>query len=161
MEKLCTADLQSLPEGMGGLTVLTNEGGGIIDDCIVTKAGDASLEMLPQNGILALQGPKAACVLQSLVPKEDLSKMAFMAAKRMEVAGLECMVARSGYTGEDGFEIAIPPGSGSRHNVVTLWEVLMAKDQVMPIGLGARDSLRLEAGLCLYGSDLDDTTSPV
>ena len=136
--------------------------------------------------------------------------MAFMAAKRMEVAGLECMVARSGYTGEDGFEIVIPPGSGSRHNVVTLWEVLMAKDQVMPIGLGARDSLRLEvgrhccdgcaydpsdadihccpppfifsnrrptpsttihsdlshvamlqAGLCLYGSDLDDTTSPV
>lgn len=192
MEKLCTADIAALPEGMGGLTVLTNEGGGIIDDCIVTnagdhlymvinaghedkdiphmkahlaqfvaKGGDASLEMLPDNGILALQGPKAAAVLQTLAPQEDLSKMAFMAAKSMKVANIECMVARSGYTGEDGFEIAVPPGSGAQHNVVTLWDALMAKEEVMPVGLGARDSLRLEAGLCLYGNDLDDTTSPV
>lgn len=192
MEKLCTADLQSLPEGMGGLTVLTNQGGGIIDDCIVTnagdhlymvinaghedkdiphmkehladfvgKGGDVSLEMLPENSILALQGPKAASVLQSLAPKEELNKMAFMAARLMEVAGLECMVSRSGYTGEDGFEIAIPPGSGAQHNVVALWETLMGKEEVMPVGLGARDSLRLEAGLCLYGNDLDDSTSPV
>jgi len=74
---------------------------------------------------------------------------------------MDCLVARSGYTGEDGFEIAVAPGSGAQHNVVTLWETLTAREEVMPVGLGARDSLRLEAGLCLYGNDLDDTTSPV
>lgn len=74
--------------------------------------------------------------------------MAFMAARLMEVAGLECMVSRSGYTGEDGFEIAIPPGSGAQHNVVALWETLMGKEEVMPVGLGARDSLRLEVSRC-------------
>ena len=79
----------------------------------------------------------------------------------MEVAGVgECFVARSGYTGEDGFEIAVPRGDGPKHNVVTLWESLLANPDVMPVGLGARDSLRLEAGLCLYGNDLDETTSP-
>ena len=191
MEKLCTADIKALPDGMGSLTVITNESGGVIDDCIVTNAGDhlymvinagheeidlphikkhmdafvkaggdVSLETLTDNGILALQGPKAAEVLQGLV-SEDLSQMSFMYAKPMEVAGVgECFVARSGYTGEDGFEIAVPKGDGPKHNVVTLWESLLANPDVMPVGLGARDSLRLEAGLCLYGNDLDETTSP-
>jgi len=70
-------------------------------------------------------------------------------------------VSRSGYTGEDGFEIAVPKGAGEKHGVVTLWESLLDQEEVLPVGLGARDSLRLEAGLCLYGNDLDDTTSPV
>jgi len=191
MEKLCTADLKALPDGMGSLTVITNEEGGIIDDCIVTNAGDhlymvinagheeidlphikkymdefvasggdVSFETLPDNGILALQGPKAAEVLQKLV-SEDLSQMGFMTAKSMSVAGIDgCFVARSGYTGEDGFEVAVPKGGGGKHGVVTLWDKLLEDAEVMPIGLGARDSLRLEAGLCLYGNDLDTTTSP-
>ena len=191
MESLCTADLAALPDGMGSLTVITNEAGGVIDDCIVTNAGDhlymvinagheeidlphikkhmdafvksgkdVSFETLADNGILALQGPKAAAVLQKLVT-EDLNQMGFMYAKPMSVAGIDnCFVARSGYTGEDGFEIAVPKGSGGKHGVVTLWEKLLEDSDVMPVGLGARDSLRLEAGLCLYGNDLDTTTSP-
>ena len=127
MEKLCTADLAALPDGMGSLTLITNEAGGVIDDCIVTNAGDhlymvinagheeidlphikkymdefvagggdVSFETLPNNGILALQGPKAAAVLQKLV-SEDLSQMSFMYAKSMSVAGIgDCFVARSG-----------------------------------------------------------------
>ena len=127
MEKLCTADLAALPDGMGSLTVITNDQGGVIDDCIVTNAGDhlymvinagheeidlphikkymdefvaaggdVSFETLPNNGILALQGPKAAAVLQKLV-SEDLSQMSFMYAKSMSVAGIgDCFVARSG-----------------------------------------------------------------
>jgi len=191
MEKLCTADIKALPDGMGSLTVITNESGGVIDDCIVTNAGDhlymvinagheeidiphikkhmaefvaaggdVSFETLADNGILALQGPKAAAVLQKLV-SEDLRQMSFMYAKSMTVAGIEgCFVARSGYTGEDGFEIAVPKGSSAKHNVVSLWDKLVSDSDVMPVGLGARDSLRLEAGLCLYGNDLDETTSP-
>lgn len=191
MEKMCPADVKGLAEGTGSLTVLPNESGGIIDDCIVTNAGDhlymvinagheeldlphfrkymeefvreggdVSMETLSDNGILALQGPKAASVLQALV-SEDLTQMLFGQAAPMTVGGIpDCYVARSGYTGEDGFEIAVPKGSGATHSVVNLWEQLMANPDVKPVGLGARDSLRLEAGLCLYGSDLDPTTSP-
>jgi len=191
MEKLCCADLKALPDGMGSLTMITNEDGGVIDDCIVTNAGDhlymvinagheekdlphikkymdeyvaaggdVSMETLPDNGILALQGPKAAEVLQTLVG-EDLKQMAFMSAKPLTVGGFDCFVSRSGYTGEDGFEIAVPKGSGAEHQVVSLWNKMLENEAVWPIGLGARDSLRLESGLCLYGNDLDDTTSPV
>uniref|UniRef100_A0A6T9MJR7 Aminomethyltransferase n=1 Tax=Haptolina ericina TaxID=156174 RepID=A0A6T9MJR7_9EUKA len=191
MEKLCCADIKALPDGMGSLSMLTNEEGGVIDDMIVTNAGDhlymvinagheekdlphinkymaefvkaggdVSMETLADNGILALQGPKAAEVLQRLV-SDDLTQMSFMSAKPMTVMGLECFVSRSGYTGEDGFEIAVPKGAGEKHGVVTLWESLLDQEEVLPVGLGARDSLRLEAGLCLYGNDLDDTTSPV
>jgi aminomethyltransferase len=99
-------------------------------------------------------------VLQKLV-SVDLTQMVFGQAASMAVAGIkDCYVARSGYTGEDGFEIAVPKGSGATHGVVKLWETFMADKAVLPIGLGARDSLRLEAGLCLYGNDLDPTTSP-
>jgi len=196
MESLCCADLKGLPEGMGSLTLLTNEAGGVIDDCIVTnapdhlymvinaghedkdlphiqkhleafvaKGGDASFETLANNGLLALQGPKSAQVLQRLVGPNDLSQMKFMSGKKMEVAGIpDCFVTRSGYTGEDGFEISVPPAPESNpskpHNVVALWEELLSNEEVKPVGLGARDSLRLEAGLCLYGNDMDDTTSP-
>jgi aminomethyltransferase len=126
----------------------------------VAGGGDVSMETLATNGILALQGPKAAAVLQRLTAYE-LKTLTFGFADTMAVAGIaDCYVARSGYTGEDGFEIAVPKGDGPTHNVVTLWEALMADAEVMPVGLGARDSLRLEAGLCLYGNDLDTTTSP-
>jgi len=170
---------------------LPNEDGGIIDDCIVTNAGDhlymvinagheeldlphirkymaeyvkaggdVSLDVLADNGILALQGPKSVDVLQKLVT-DDLKTITFGQARTMIVAGVsDCYVARSGYTGEDGFEISVPRGAGSVHGVVTLWQALMADSDVKPVGLGARDSLRLEAGLCLYGNDLDRTTSP-
>jgi aminomethyltransferase len=192
MEKMCVADLQNLPAGMGSLSLLPNKDGGVIDDCIVTNAGDhlymvinaghedkdlphlashlaefvksgkdASMETLPHNGLVAVQGPKAAEVLQRMVePGVVLSEMKFMAAATMTVNGAECFVTRSGYTGEDGFEIGVPPGAGGAHNVVSLWETLLAQPEVEAVGLGARDSLRLEAGLCLYGNDLDDTTSP-
>ena len=184
------ADIKALPDGMGSPTMITNEDGGVIDDRIITNAGDhlymvinaghedkdlphmqkymdefvaaggdVSMETLPDNGILALQG-KAAAVLQRLVG-DDLKQMAFMSAKPLTVAGFDIFVARSGYTGEDGFEIGVPKGSGAKHGVVTIWNKLLEQPEVWPIGLGARDSLRLEAGLCLYGNDLDDTTSPV
>jgi len=129
-------------------------------DEYVAAGGDVSMETLPDNGILALQGPKAAEVLQTLVG-EDLKQMAFMSAKPLTVGGFDCFVSRSGYTGEDGFEIAVPKGSGAEHQVVSLWNKMLENEAVWPIGLGARDSLRLESGLCLYGNDLDDTTSPV
>jgi len=190
MEKLCVADLQKLPAGMGSLSVITNAEGGIIDDCIITNAGehlymvinaghedkdlphmashldafvrsgkDASMETLAQNGLVAVQGPKAVEVLQRLTPT-PLGEMKFMAAATLSVNGVDCFVTRSGYTGEDGFEIGVPPGEGPTHNVVGLWEKLLEQPEVEAVGLGARDSLRLEAGLCLYGDDLDDTTSP-
>lgn len=190
MEKLCTADLQGLPPFMGSLSVITNESGGIIDDCIITNAGDrlymvinaghettdlphmqkyleefvrsgkdASIETLPDNGIVALQGPKAVEVLQRFTPY-NLSELKFMGAATMEVCGVECFVTRSGYTGEDGVELGVPKGDGAAHNVVKVWETLLAEAEVEAVGLGARDSLRLEAGLCLYGNDLDSTTSP-
>merc|ERR1711935_640067 len=92
---------------------------------------------------------------------DDLKKMPFMGAKPMTIDGIDCFITRSGYTGEDGFEISIPKGNGPEHQVVALWNKLLEQSEVWPIGLGARDSLRLEAGLCLYGNDLDDTTSPV
>jgi len=117
------------------------------------------METRPENAIFALQGPKAAAVLQSMTDT-DLSRMGFMDSATVTVDGVDCFVARSGYTGEDGFEIAVPAGSGA-HNAISLWENLTGNGDVMPIGLGARDSLRLESGLCLYGNDLDDTTSPV
>merc|ERR1740130_2495360 len=104
---------------------------------------------------MALQGPQAADVLQRLAPSVDLTKMAFMSGVDMTLDGRECFVTRSGYTGEDGFEIQV--GSGE---AASLAQQLLEMEEVLPIGLGARDSLRLEAGLCLYGNDLNPTTTP-
>lgn len=161
MEKMCTSDIAGLADHTGGLTVITNEEGGVIDDAIVTNAGDhlymvinagheeidlphfrkhmaefvkaggdVSMETLPDNGILALQGPKAAEVLQRVV-SPDLTQMGFMAAATMEVAGHSgCFVTRSGYTGEDGFEISVPKGGGATHGAVSLWEALLAEEEV-------------------------------
>lgn len=188
LEKLVVADVASLPEAHSTLSVMTNENGGIIDDTIITNlssntlgmvinAGckdkdlahmryhlsqassqglDVALEVIDDHELLALQGPKAMSVITTLAPEEDFVNMAFMTAKPMTVAGIPCHVTRCGYTGEDGFEISIPADK-----TLELFETLIADENVRPIGLGARDSLRLEAGLCLYGNDIDSSTSPV
>lgn len=117
--------------------------------------GDVAIEHLEDRQLLALQGPGAAAVLQALVT-EDLSKVGFMSGYPMTVAGLDCGVMRCGYTGEDGFEISV-----SWDDAPKLMDALLANEDAWPAALGPRDSLRLEAGMCLYGHDIDDTTTPI
>ena len=109
---------------------------------------------LADRALLALQGPAAAAVMGRLAP--GATDLPFMGVASLRVGGIACIVSRSGYTGEDGFEISVPNGLAT-----TLAEKLIADPAVVPAGLGARDSLRLEAGLCLYGNDIDETTSPI
>jgi len=184
IEKLVPGDITGLAPGRIRYTQITNPTGGIIDDLMVTRflstADDGRLgivvnasrkdvdyswlrehlpkgvrlEPLADRALVALQGPKAAEVLARYCTK--VADMAFMSATSAEFDGVACSVARSGYTGEDGFEISVPAGK-----VAGLVETLLADPDVKPIGLGARDSLRLEAGLCLYGHDIDEQTSPV
>ncbi|MBU2534256.1 MAG: glycine cleavage system aminomethyltransferase GcvT, partial [Alphaproteobacteria bacterium] len=110
--------------------------------------------MMADRALIALQGPMAESVLSALSP--DCAAMSFMDIADREIAGVECIVSRSGYTGEDGYEISLPA-----NHAIALVEALLATADTAPVGLGARDSLRLEAGLCLYGADLDETTTPV
>ncbi|ORE11028.1 aminomethyltransferase mitochondrial precursor [Rhizopus microsporus var. microsporus] len=185
-ETLVVADLHNMPVGQGTLSVFTNEQGGIIDDTIImqqednlyvvsnaacadkdiahirkhltefqNKGGDVDFNIITDHSLIAIQGPKAAAALEELVGK-DLNDFGFMHGRHMDIAGVPCHVARSGYTGEDGFELSIPT-----EEIVTITEKLLAHPDVELAGLGARDSLRLEAGLCLYGNDLDETTTPV
>ncbi len=183
LEALVPADIQGLARGAMRYTVLTNQSGGILDDLIVTNVGDylflvvnasrkaqdmahleASLEAglgtdcglteLADRALLALQGPMAARVLGRFIP--EIAHMGFMTAAPFEFNGVRLAVTRSGYTGEDGFEISIPSADADGFA-----RLLLAQDEVAPAGLGARDSLRLEAGLCLYGHDMDDSTTPV
>ncbi|MBN8411174.1 glycine cleavage system aminomethyltransferase GcvT [Halomonas denitrificans] len=177
LESLVPADLVGLPEGMQRYGLFTSEEGGILDDLMTVNAGDhlylvvnaacreqdiAHLRRgLPDHeievvdrGLLALQGPKAASVMQRLCPAA--CDMVFMQHGRFDIDGIAVWVSRSGYTGEDGFEISVPA-----EQTDALARKLLAEDEVEAIGLGARDSLRLEAGLCLYGHDIDTTTTPV
>ncbi|WP_440996419.1 glycine cleavage system aminomethyltransferase GcvT [Arhodomonas sp. SL1] len=179
LEGLTTGNIIGLKPGRQRYTLFTNEAGGILDDFMVCNAGDylqlvvnaackeadlahlrANLddqvwvEPLEDRALLALQGPEAAAVLAEIAP--ETTEMVFMDARVVAVDGIECFVTRSGYTGEDGFEISVPAASAE-----TLARRLLAFDAVEPIGLGARDSLRLEAGLCLYGHDMDTETTPV
>ncbi|PMR70770.1 glycine cleavage system aminomethyltransferase GcvT [Halomonas heilongjiangensis] len=177
LETLVPADVVGLPEGMQRYALFTSEEGGILDDLMVVNAGDhlylvvnaackdqdvAHLRRgLPDHevevvdrGLLALQGPEAKAVMQRLCP--DACDMVFMQHGRFEIAGLEVWVSRSGYTGEDGFEISVAADATE-----ALARRLLAEQEVEAIGLGARDSLRLEAGLCLYGHDIDTTTTPL
>lgn len=188
LEKLVVGDIAALSEGSGVLSVLTTESGGIIDDTIISNVGgdkhgmvinagckdkdlehmrghlasakaggmDVELEVIEDHELLALQGPKAMATMTKFSPDYDFVHMPFMTGAVMSVLGIPCHVTRCGYTGEDGFEISVPSDKA-----VELFEALIAEDAVRPVGLGARDSLRLEAGLCLYGNDIDDTTSPV
>jgi aminomethyltransferase len=180
LEALVCGDVKGLAPGAQRYTLLLNDEGGIMDDLMVSRPDDdglflvvnaatkdadfahiaaaldsrAALELLEDRALLALQGPAAADVLAEVAP--EVVDLAFMQARALEVAGEVCLVSRSGYTGEDGFEISMPAARAE-----TLARLLLASEGVHPIGLGARDSLRLEAGLCLYGHDIDETTSPV
>lgn len=183
MERLTVADLKSMTTDKCTLSVFTNESGGIIDDCIisnrddhvhiVSNAGnadtvwdwlrsnlvsgqDVSLERIADKGLVALQGPKAAEVLQS-VTETNLKEIEFMNTTDAKIHGVGlCQVTRCGYTGEDGFEISVDAGSAKQ-----LIDLLCSKEEVKPAGLGARDTLRLEAGLCLHGHDITAKTSPI
>jgi aminomethyltransferase len=179
LEKLITADLSALKSGEQKYTLLLNDQGGIMDDLMVsrpfgddglflvvnaaTKANDFAhiadktggpLNIIEDRALVALQGPQAAAVFGALVP--DAAKLVFMQCGVFTLDGAEIWVSRSGYTGEDGFEISIPAGKAA-----AIVGKLLADERVNPIGLGARDSLRLEAGLCLYGHDMDETKTPV
>jgi len=179
LESISTADLQSLAVGRQRYDLFTNDQGGILDDLMVTNAGDhlfvvvnaackvqdvahmrrnigqrCRITELADRALLALQGPGAAAVMARLAPASK--EMVFMTGRALDVAGHACFVTRSGYTGEDGFEISVP-ASGAQ----ALARRLLAEPEVKPVGLGARDSLRLEAGLCLYGHDIDTSTTPV
>jgi len=182
LEKLVPGDMLGLEAGQQRYTQLTNETGGIIDDLMVTRPADfddrlflvvnaarkaidydwinrhlpagVTLEPLEERALIALQGPKAEAVMARHCPQA--AGLAFMEASAADVAGIPARYSRSGYTGEDGFEISIAAQDAAR-----LAEILLAEPEVEPIGLGARDTLRLEAGLCLYGHDIDETTSPV
>lgn len=181
LETLVPVDIIDLPVGMQRYALFTNEQGGILDDLMVANLGndtlmlvvnaackDQDLAHLQQHlsgrctiealfdsrALLALQGPAAVTVLARLAP--EVAQMTFMQFASVKLLGVDCYVSRSGYTGEDGFEISVPNAQAE-----PLARALLAEPEVEPIGLGARDSLRLEAGLCLYGHDMDSDTSPI
>jgi aminomethyltransferase len=185
-EEIVPGDFINLKPGKQKYSVLLNRQGGIIDDLMASRpifpdgsgddglflvvngackendfkvidaelAGQVSIERYEDRALVALQGPEAAAVLAEQVPA--VAGMVFMDIRRVEGFGTDLIVSRSGYTGEDGYEISIPGADAER-----VWDALLADPRVKPIGLGARDSLRLEAGLPLYGHDLDETVSPV
>ncbi len=177
LEALVPADIVNLQPGQQRYSQLLNDDGGIIDDLMVTRPVPAkddgrllvvvnaarkdvdvphiqnrlpsgvTLKLADDRGLLALQGPTAKDVMAKL--SKSAAKLSFMSAAEARIGEFDCHVSRSGYTGEDGFEVSVAAG------------LLLAQEGVEPIGLGARDSLRLEAGLCLYGHDIDETTSPI
>lgn len=183
-ERLVPGNIAGLAPGAMRYSLLLNGAGGILDDLMVTRPGEpgtegqislvvnaackdadfahiagqleglATLERDDERALLALQGPQAAAVMARLAP--GAGNLVFMHAAAMTVDGVDCFVSRAGYTGEDGFEISTPADAADG-----LARRLLAEPEVEPVGLGARDSLRLEAGLCLYGHDIDATTTPV
>lgn len=184
LEALVPADILNLSPGRQRYTQFLNGQGGILDDLMVHRSADpaddgrlflvvnaackdadfahlaahlpvnVAVRPVPDRALLALQGPAAAAVMARL--GAGVADWPFMSAGPATVAGLPAHVSRSGYTGEDGYEISV-----AADRVVDLWRALIGDPDVAPVGLGARDSLRLEGGLCLYGHDLDATTSPV
>jgi aminomethyltransferase len=179
LETLVPGDMLGLPPGRQRYTLFTNAKGGVLDDLMVSNQGDhlllvvnaackqadeahlrahlsaaCSVEPLSARALVALQGPKAESALAPLAPA--VRAMRFMDATALPVLGASCTVSRSGYTGEDGFEIGI-----AADRAEMLCAALLKDTNVAPAGIGARDSLRLEAGLCLYGADLDPGITPV
>ena len=179
LEDLVPSDIEALASYHQRYTVLTNEDGGIVDDLMVTRlperlfavvnaaykardfehlstrlAGGCDLELHDDRALLALQGPASAEVMAACC--EQTRALSFMTAAECVIEGIDCLVNRSGYTGEDGFEISVAVADAER-----LARLILAHERVEPVGLGARDSLRLEAGLCLSGTDIDATTTPV
>lgn len=184
LQHLAPGDFVNLDLGRMRYTLLLNDDGGIVDDLMVTRSIDdnddgylglvfnagrkeidddffcarlpdgVTLHKADDRALLALQGPEAAKALARHCPRSE--RLVFMTATSADFDGIDCSVSRSGYTGEDGFEISVPA-----HKAEEVARTLLAEPEVKPVGLGARDSLRLEAGLPLYGHDLDETTSPV
>jgi glycine cleavage system T protein (aminomethyltransferase) len=178
LERLVPVDVLGLEPGRMRYAVFTNDRGGILDDLMVSNLGDHLLLVVnaarkaadevhlrqqladeceveqSDDALIALQGPKSEAALARLAP--DCTSMHFMDVRAMPIMGVNCVVMRSGYTGEDGFEISMPADVARE-----IAEGLLENADVAPVGLGARDTLRLEAGLCLYGSDIDETTTPV
>jgi aminomethyltransferase len=179
LERLVPQDILGLAPGRQRYAQFTNETGGLLDDLMVANfsshlflvvnaackvedeahlraslSGTCVIEPLPDRALIALQGPKACSVLTKFCA--EIAAMRFMDAGPRRVDDIDCFVSRSGYTGEDGFEISVPAEKAE-----ALAKTLLGESHVLPIGLGARDSLRLEAGLCLYGHDIDTTTTPV
>jgi aminomethyltransferase len=179
LEALVPGDILTLAPGRQRYTLLTNDAGGVRDDIMVSHQDDhlaavvnaackeadeahlraalastCEVAMLDDRALVALQGPRAESALAQLAPQ--VRAMRFMDARLIDIMGARCVVSRSGYTGEDGFEISIAAGRAE-----ALCEALLRDESVAMAGLGARDTLRLEAGLCLYGSDLDVETTPV
>ena len=178
-ETLMPVDVIDLPVGKQRYGLLLNDEGGVIDDLMFFNKGQGKIFVIvngackvgdiahiqkqighrcevvpmPDHALLALQGPQAATALARLAP--GVAQLVFMTGGNFSIAGCDCFVTRSGYTGEDGFEISVPAAQAD-----TLARALLAQPEVKPIGLGARNSLRLEAGLCLYGNDIDTTTTP-
>jgi aminomethyltransferase len=178
-ETLVPVDVVGLAEGKQRYALFTNETGGILDDLMLTRRSDhlflivnaackaddiahlrarianrCGIEPMPERALLALQGPKAGAVMARLAPA--LAQLTFMTGAEAKIAGIACFATRSGYTGEDGFEISV-----HERDAEALARALLAEAEVAPAGLGARDTLRLEAGLCLYGHDIDTTTTPI
>ncbi len=179
LETLVPVDVLGLAEGRQRYGLFTNNQGGILDDLMIANRGDhlflvvnaackdedfahlqkhlgeiCDLTLLHDRALIALQGPRAECVLAELWA--DIATMRFMDVAEADLHDVPCIISRSGYTGEDGFEISIPAASAD-----DVTRRILEHPDVMPIGLGARDSLRLEAGLCLYGNDIDTGTTPV
>jgi aminomethyltransferase len=179
LERLVPADIVAVAPGRQRYAQFTNDVGGLLDDLMVANFGDhlfvvvnaacktadethlrahlsdvCVIESLADRALVALQGPRAESALAKFCA--DVTSMKFMDAGPRRVGNFDCFVSRSGYTGEDGFEISVPAEQAE-----ALVTALLENSDVLPIGLGARDSLRLEAGLCLYGHDIDTTTTPV
>lgn len=183
LEALCPTDALNLGTGRQKYTQLLSTDGGILDDLMFSRPADetdgrillvvnaacadadfahieanlpADVKLVrhPELALIAIQGPEAEAVMAAHAP--ELADMAFMDVKTLNSSGIEVTASRSGYTGEDGYEISVPAESAAK-----LWELLLQDERVAPVGLGARDTLRLEAGLCLYGSDITTTTTPI
>ena len=179
LEALIPVDIVGLAPGRQRYGFFTDLHGGILDDLMLTNRGDhillvvnaarkdadiahlrahldpsCTIDVVTDRALMALQGPEAEAVLATRNP--GIRQMRFLDVATLDLGGAECWVSRSGYTGEDGFEISVPAAAAPQ-----LAKTLLAHDAAAPIGLGARDSLRLEAGLCLYGHDIDTTTTPV
>ena len=179
LEKLMPCDLYNLKENRQTYSLLTNSNGGVIDDLMIANkvsyfqlvvnasqkktdyqhlknniSQDFDIELEENKSLLAIQGPQSENILSDI--NSNVKNMKFMDSIDISLAGIDCSISRSGYTGEDGFEISV-----HNKNVLQLVEILFKKSELLPIGLGARDSLRLEAGLCLYGNDLTSHITPI
>jgi len=185
VEYITVADVKNLPVNQATLSLITNENGGINDDTMVSNLGwcinmvvnagckdkdkahiEKALEKFKQkkkdvtlewvdSSLIAIQGPESEKILQRITPNVKLNNVRFLQSFETEVMGAKVFAQRSGYTGEDGFEISIP-----HKNVESIVRILLKNEDVKPCGLGARDTLRLEAGLCLYGNDLNESITP-